>query len=152
LKGFAYEKPPLTFPDHLKQRRRWILGSLEVFQRPEIPLSFKVPLIYGLISWMSALPSLVAAVLSFLRPTGGVFEYVGGLATGFIWWSIISTYRVGLEIHEPYIEKNAPQKLFKVIQSVALGIIADAISPWYALIIRTKGYDEIKKDSPLNSV
>ena len=150
LKGFAYEKPPLTFYDHLKQRRRWILGSLEVLRRPEIPMRFKAPIIYGLLSWMSALPSLAAALMSLFRPTGGLFDYLGGLMAGFTWWSIISTYMIGLEIHEAYIENHVPKKLFRVIWSVALGILADAVSPWYALIKRTKGYDEIKKDSPVN--
>jgi hypothetical protein len=128
----------------------WILGSLEVLKRPEIPMHFKAPLIYGLLSWMSALPSLAAALLNLFRPTGGILDYVGGLAVGFTWWSIISTYMVGLEIHEAYIENHMPKKLFRVIWSVALGILADAVSPWYALIKRTKGYDEIKKDSPVN--
>lgn len=152
LKGFAYEKPPLTFADHLKQRRRWILGSLEVLQRPEVPMRFKAPVIYGLLSWMSAFPSLAAALLSFWRPTGGVIDYVGGLMTGFTWWSIINTYRVGLEMHDPYIENHVHIKLFSVIWSATLGILADAISPWYALIKRTKDYDEIKKDRPINQI
>jgi hypothetical protein len=152
MKGFAYEKPPLIFTDHLKQRRRWILGSLEVLMRPEIPKRFKAPLIYGLLSWMSALPSLAAALLTLFRPTGGVIDYLGGLIAGFTWWSIINTYRIGLELHEAYIENHVPKKLLRVIWSVALGILADAVSPWYALIMRTKGYDEIKKDSPVNPV
>jgi hypothetical protein len=150
MKGFAYEKPPLTFADHLKQRRRWILGSMEVLRRREIPVRLKAPLVYGLLSWMSALPSLAVALISLFRPTGGVIDYIGGLIAGFTWWSIISTYRVGLEIHENYVENHVPWKLFRVISSSALGIVADAVSPWYALIKRTNGYDEIAKDVRVN--
>jgi hypothetical protein len=146
MKGFAYEKPPLTFTDHLKQRRRWILGSMEVLRRREIPMRLKGPLIYGLLSWMSALPSLAVALINIFIPTGGVIDYFGGLIAGFTWWSIISTYRVGLEIHENYVENHVPGKLFRVILSAALGIVADAVSPWYALVKRTDGYDEIAKD------
>jgi len=152
LKGFAYEKPPLSFTDHLKQRRRWILGLLEVLKQPEIPMRFKAPLLYGLLTWMTALPSLAAAMLSWLRPTGGLIDYLGGLILGFTWWLIISTYMVGLEIHEAYIENHVPKKLLKVIWSVVLGMTADAVSPWYALIRRTSSYDEIKKDSLVNPV
>jgi hypothetical protein len=150
LKGFAYEKPPLTFTDHLKQRRRWILGSLEVLNRSDNPIRFKAPLIYGLLSWLSALPSLAAAILSLIRPTGGVIDYLGGLIAGFTWWSIVNNYLVGLEIHEVYVEKQVSRKLLRVIWSAALGILADAVSPWYALIWRTKGYDEVRKDTRIN--
>jgi cellulose synthase/poly-beta-1,6-N-acetylglucosamine synthase-like glycosyltransferase len=150
LKGFAYEKPPLTFTDHLKQRRRWILGSLEVLNRSDNPIRFKAPLIYGLLSWLSALPSLAAAILSLIRPTGGVIDYLGGLIAGFTWWSIVNNYLVGLEIHEVYVEKQVSRKLLIVIWSAALGILADAVSPWYALIWRTKGYDEVRKDTRIN--
>ena len=150
MKGFAYEKPPLTFIDHLKQRRRWVLGSIEVLKRSDNPIRFKAPLIYGLISWFSALPSFAAAILSLIRPTGGVIDYFGGLIAGFTWWSIISNYWVGLEIHEVYVEEKVKGKLLRVIWSAVLGILADAISPWYALIWRTKGYDEVKKDTRVN--
>jgi len=110
MKGFAYEKPPLTFIDHLKQRRRWVLGSIEVLKRSDNPIRFKAPLIYGLISWFSALPSFAAAILSLIRPTGGVIDYFGGLIAGFTWWSIISNYWVGLEIHEIYVEEKVKGK------------------------------------------
>jgi beta-1,4-mannosyltransferase len=148
LKGFAYEKPPFTVGDQLKQRRRWILGSFEVLKRRDVPSRYKLPLIYSLSSWMSGLPSLAATVLGLIYPVGGVVFLVGGLLTGFMWWTIYNAYKVGLELHEPYIEGIEPMKRLKLVWGAALGMLFDAIAPWYALLRGTKGYEEIRKDDP----
>lgn len=148
LKGFAYEKPPFTVGDQMKQRRRWILGSMEVLNRRDVPLKHKLPLIYSLASWMSALPSIAASILSFLAPPGGFLPYIGGIVSGFMWWTIYSAYKVGLEIHEPYVERVEPVKGLKLVWAATLGMLFDAVAPWYAVLRRTNGYEEIRKDDP----
>ncbi len=148
LKGFAYEKPPFTVRDQLKQRRRWILGTIEVLRRGDVELKHKLPIVYSLGSWLTALPSIVAAVLGVLVPSGGVFPVVGGLISGFMWWSIYSAYKVGLEMHEVYIDRLEPHKRLKLVCGATLGMFFDAVAPWYALLRWTSKYEEIKKDYP----
>lgn len=148
LKGFAYEKPPFTVRDHLKQRRRWILGSFEVLARKDIKTKYKLPLIYSISSWLSALPSLIAATLGFLYPTGGIIPIIGGVFTGFMWWIIYSAYKVGMEMHEVYVEGSEHRKGLKMIWGATLGLLFDAVAPWYAVLRRTNKYEEIRKDDP----
>ena len=75
LKGFAYEKPPFTVGDHLKQRRRWILGSMEVLARKDVKTKYKLPLIYSLGSWLSAIPSIIATARRLTLPDRGCHPY-----------------------------------------------------------------------------
>jgi cellulose synthase/poly-beta-1,6-N-acetylglucosamine synthase-like glycosyltransferase len=35
MRGFAYEKPPFTVGDHLKQRRRWFLGAFGFMKKDD---------------------------------------------------------------------------------------------------------------------
>jgi beta-1,4-mannosyltransferase len=148
LKGFAYEKPPFTIGDQLKQRRRWILGTVEVLKRRDVKVRHKLPLVYSLGSWLSALPSIMAAVLGLLIPTGGVLPVIGGLLSGFMWWTLYSSYKVGLEMHEVYVDRPEHHKALKVVWGVIMGMLFDAIAPWFALLRRTSKYEEIKKDDP----
>ena len=148
LKGFAYEKPPFTVGDHLKQRRRWILGSMEVLAGKDVKVKYKLPLIYSLGSWLIGLPSIAATALSLLYPTGGVIPIIGGILTGFMWWTIYSSYKVGLELHEVYVNRPEPNKRLKLVWGALLGMLIDAVAPWYALFRRTKKYEEIRKDDP----
>jgi hypothetical protein len=146
LKGFAYEKPPFTIRDQLKQRRRWILGTMEVLARGDVKLKHKLPLVYSLGSWLSALPSILAAVLGLLIPSGGVFPVIGGVISGFMWWTIYSSYKVGLELHAVYVDRQESHKGLKMVWGVTLGMLFDAVAPWYALLRRTSKYEEIRKD------
>ncbi len=148
LKGFAYEKPPFTLGDQLKQRRRWILGSVEVLGRRDIPSRYKLPLVYSLGSWLSALPSIAVSILGLLYASGGILPYIGGFVTGFMWFMIVSAYMVGLELHEPYIESAGKYRGLKLFAGAALGMLFDAVAPWYALLRRTNSYEEIRKDDP----
>jgi cellulose synthase/poly-beta-1,6-N-acetylglucosamine synthase-like glycosyltransferase len=148
LKGFAYEKPPFTIHDQLKQRRRWILGSMEVLARRDVKTKYKLPLVYSLGSWLSALPSITATVVGLLYPTGGVVPIIGGMVTGFMWWTIYSAYKVGLELHEVYVDRPEPHKRLKMLWGATLGMLFDAVAPWYAILRRTKKYEEIMKDDP----
>ncbi len=143
LKGFAYEKPPFTIHDHLKQRRRWILGSMEVLARRDVKTKYKLPLVYSLGSWLSALPSIMAAVIGLLYPTGGIVPIIGGIVTGFMWWTIYSAYKVGLELHEVYVDRSEPHKRLKD----ALGCnLRYALRRRRALVRRPQKDEEVRGD------
>jgi hypothetical protein len=81
-------------------------------------------------------------------PSGGFIPVISGVCTGLVWWSMLNGYLIGLELHNGYTKIN--KGIFGVIKGILKGMAADAISPWYALIFKTKGYDEISKDGPLN--
>jgi hypothetical protein len=146
MKGFAYEKPPLTLRDHLKQRRRWIVGSFEILKRHDVPIRMKVPIVYSAVSWLSALPSIAVTAFNLAYPSGGFIPVISGVFTGLVWWSMLNGYLIGLELHKGYTRTK--KGFFSVIKGILKGIAADAIAPWYALFFRTKGYDEIGKDEP----
>ncbi|MEM2732445.1 MAG: glycosyltransferase family 2 protein [Nitrososphaerota archaeon] len=103
LKGFAYEKPPLTVKDMLRQRRRWAQGALNILKRRDIWLRYRLAALYALVSWLSALPSLIALIANIINPTGGLFTCSGTLA-GFIWFSLFKAYQKGYELNIPYIK------------------------------------------------
>jgi hypothetical protein len=150
MKGFAYEKPPLSLRDQLKQRRRWFSGSMEALGRRDISLRRKAPILYGTASWLSALLSLAAALIAFVHPTGGLIPFLGGALTGLMWWSMYSAYRVGYELHEPYLDGTRGRwDWVRLAYSAFIGLLVDAVAPWYAIVSRTDGYDEIRKDTPV---
>ncbi len=151
LKGFAYEKPPLTSGDQLKQRRRWVLGTIEVLRRKDYSMKNKLLLVYSLSVWMLALPSITVSIIGLLYPVGGIFFLVGGLISGFLWWMIYNAYKVGLGLHELYIDGVEPLKGLKLVWGATQGMLLDAVAPWYAIIRRTSGYDEIRKDDQLET-
>jgi cellulose synthase/poly-beta-1,6-N-acetylglucosamine synthase-like glycosyltransferase len=147
MRGFAYEKPPFTVGDHLKQRRRWFLGAFEFMKRDDIKLKNKIAPFYSLMSWFCAVPSLAATILNILHPTGGVFGWSGAL-TGFVWYSIFNIIRDGYSMHNLYLD-NKPKKFddkLKLISNAMLSILLESFAPWYALFKRTPSYEVIKKD------
>ena len=146
MKGFAYEKPPLSIRDQLKQRRRWIVGSFEVLGRREVPLRKRAPIVYSVVSWFSALPSIAITIANIIYPTSGLIPLISGVFTGLVWWSIINGYLIGLELHREYTNVN--KGIFGIIKGILKGLAVDAIAPWYALFFKTNGYDEISKDEP----
>ena len=147
IKGFAYERSPFTIGDHMKQRRRWILGVFEIIKRKDVKLRQKLPAVYGLLSWYSALPSIIASLFGLLYPTGGLFV-IGGIMTGLIWYTIFNTYKRGYEMHTEYIEERPIGLLRKLrlVLNMAVGTIIEAIDPWYTLVRRTSTFDCINKD------
>jgi egghead protein (zeste-white 4 protein) len=145
MKGFAYEKPPLNANDHLRQRRRWILGIIDTLKRKDVPLKYKLPSLYGLISWYSALPSLGAIVLSIIYPTGGLFPY-SGILGGFIWYSMYNIYRNGYELHKGYTIKGYKRPFISLVYQSAFGMVLEGIAPWYSIVKRTTKYECIQKD------
>jgi beta-1,4-mannosyltransferase len=150
MRGFAYEKPPLTVRDQLRQRRRWIVGSFEVLGRRDVSLRKKVPIVYSAVSWLSALPSVAVTVFNVVYPSGGLVPVVSGVFTGLVWWSMINGYLIGLELHKGYAKIN--KGFFGVVEDVLKGLVVDAAAPWYALFFKTGGYDEISKDGPSAAV
>ncbi len=146
MKGFAYEKPPFTVRDHLKQRRRWILGSFEVLKRRDVKLRKKLPILYSAISWLTALPSLATTILTLIHPSGGFIPYLSGAFTGLVWWSLLNCYLVGYELHKGYTGTHRGPLGF--VKDTLVGMATDAAAPWYAILSNTRSYEEISKDSP----
>jgi hypothetical protein len=100
---------------------------------------------------MLALPAIIVSVIGLLYPVGGIFFLVGGLISGFLWWMIYNSYKLGLGLHELYVNEVEPLKGLKLIWGATQGMLLDAVAPWYAIIRRTSGYDEIRKDEPLET-
>ncbi len=119
-----------------------------MLKRRDIPLKYKLPLTYSLTSWLSALPSIAASIIGLLFASGGILPYAGGYVTGFMWFMIISAYMVGIQLHEPYINSKEQHRGLKQFIGAAQGMLFDAIAPWYALLRKTNGYEEIRKDEP----
>lgn len=149
LKGFCYEKPPLSVMGLLKQRRRWAFGAMQIIRDRRVKLGFRLTALYGVISWLSALPSLLVFVLNVLYPTGGLF-FGSGFVAGFTWYSLYSYFTRGYLINEIYITAPANhgthfvrlRKIFAVIG----GMMLESLAPWYALIRPPNGFEVIKKD------
>jgi hypothetical protein len=151
LKGFAYEKPPFSYRDQQKQRKRWVLGALEIVARDDVGLGNKVLIIYGLFSWLSAFPSILSAFLNIYVKTGGIVRY-GGFLAGFIWFLIYYSYKAGWELHHAYVKSptktNFQTLLFKIPHFLA-ALLSDAFAPWNAIFFPTQTYDCIQKDENL---
>lgn len=148
LKGFAYEKPPFTFGDQQKQRKRWIRGAIEVLARDDINLASKLLIFYGLLSWLSALLSILSAIFNLYLSTGGLIRN-GGFLAGFIWFMIYYSYLSGFEMHRPYIgplAKPGMSSLLRLLPEFVYALISDAIGPWNALLFPNSSYDNIQKD------
>ena len=143
LRGFAHEQAPLTIRDQLKQRRRWIRGIFDVYQRYEIPAARRVMTSYGMAMWIAASFSLPAMVL-------GLFFHVAVLASavliGFIWVSLVSNYHRAWTLHKEYID--AKWNVGAVGRGM-VGAIADSMAPWYAFTTKPKQvFEVIEKDVP----
>jgi hypothetical protein len=83
------------------------------------------------------------------RAGSGIILYSQGWNRARVWWSMLNGYLVGLELHKGYAKVKGG--LLGLVKGIITGLVADAISPWYALFFGTKGYDEISKDTPLTS-
>ncbi len=146
LRGFAYEQPPLSTRELLKQRRRWIRGGLNVIGRREVRLVDKLPVIAGLLVWFSALPALIGFAATLLALNRGQFLGVGFLV-GFLCYGAFDIYYTGFELNRPYLvtpPKGLLAKLRLLLNGV-LGLVVDSFSPWYALLMRTSEYEVIRK-------
>ncbi|MEO0274939.1 MAG: glycosyltransferase family 2 protein [candidate division WOR-3 bacterium] len=153
LKGFAYEKPPLMVKDMLSQRRRWALGALNVIRRRDLWLRYRLAALYAVVSWLAALPSLIALILNIINPTGGLFTGSGALA-GFIWFSLFRAYQKGYELNRPYIKglKKSLKNKVKTALAIGFGMVLESIAPWYALLRPTKKFEVIAKDGQEDEV
>ncbi|MEM3394579.1 MAG: glycosyltransferase family 2 protein [Nitrososphaerota archaeon] len=147
LKGFAYEKPPLNARDLIKQRRRWAQGALQIIRRRDIRPRYRLAALYGVISWLSAFPSLVAFVLNIINPTGGLFVGSGVLA-GFTWFSLYRYYGNGYVLNKPYFRNYGEDLGSRVRRTFIIigGMLLESIAPWFALLRPTKNFEVIKKD------
>jgi egghead protein (zeste-white 4 protein) len=155
LKGFCYEKPPLSARDLLKQRRRWAYGAMQIIRDKRVKLRFRLAALYGMVSWFSGLPSIIAFILTLIHPTGGLFPGSGFIA-GFTWYSLYRYYSAGYSINEIYIasqEKNSGLAgKFRKITAIIGGMMLEALAPWYALIRPPRGFEVIKKDDAREAV
>ncbi len=146
LKGFAYEQPPLTKRDLLKQRRRWIRGALNILKRHDVRRSDKLPILVGLLVWLSILPALLGFALTPIDFMGGQFTGMGFIM-GLLGYSAFDIYFTGYELNRPYLTAY-PRGLrgkFRLLLNCILGLVVDSLSPWYAILWRTSDYEVIKK-------
>jgi len=147
LKGFAYEKGAFSLRDQLKQRRRWVHGVLHAITRsPEVPRRRRAGLVYGALSWFSALPSVAVLVASAFVHYGPLL-LVTGVFTGFIWTSMVLAYVEGYRLHHRYVTRR--QSIPRLALHGILGALVDVTAPWYALATRPSGGDFIPKDRPV---
>ncbi|HLI45760.1 MAG TPA: glycosyltransferase family 2 protein [Geobacterales bacterium] len=142
LKGFAYEKAPQNVIDFLKQRSRWIKGAFDTLKSRELNIREKPIIIYSILLWYLAIPSIAVSILSIFFP-GGISPYLGFIS-GFVWYSLIDNYRIGYEMNANYIEGEIDIR--KLIFNMVKGAILEAIAPWYSLFKKTKEFEIIKKD------
>ncbi len=99
LKGFAYEKGAFSLRDQLRQRRRWVHGVMFAFTRsPELGAQRRFTLLYSLLTWFSALPSVIILVASAEFHYGPLLVYTG-VFTGFVWVSMVTGYLEGFRLH-----------------------------------------------------
>jgi hypothetical protein len=138
MKGFAYEKSPLTLRDRLKQRRRWIIGNYDIVKRKDVSLKFKLQIYYSLFLLYFPIPSLILASLNV-----GIFPL--GFLAGFIWFSILRNYVISYNLHSRYLDKTKI-KIYRLLINWIKGAIIEIINPWYALIKRVHSYEVINKD------
>jgi cellulose synthase/poly-beta-1,6-N-acetylglucosamine synthase-like glycosyltransferase len=142
LKGFAYEKAPSTVKDFLKQRTRWLKGSLDTLKSNELTLNHKLMVIFSLIVWYAAIPSMMISIISLFYQ-GGISPFLGFTA-GFVWYSLIDNYRLGYELNSIYLDKEI--KLARLVINMIAGALLEAFVPWYALFYKPNGFEVIKKD------
>ena len=148
MKGFAFEQPPFTSSDLLKQRRRWVLGDLTTLARRDVRVREKLPMLAGLIVWFSALPVIIGFFIGMLHVSGG--RFLGdGFILGLLSYSVYDVYLSGYELNVPYLA-NRPTGLFtklKLVKNCLLAAFVDSFAPWNAIIRRTKRYEVIEKDA-----
>ena len=66
-----------------------------------------------------------------------------------MYWSMYTGYRIGYELNKPYLEgKVGKGDGLRLILAAFEGLMVDAVAPWYTVLRRTNGYDEVKKDRP----
>ena len=146
LKGFAYEKGAFSLRDQLKQRRRWVHGVLfALFHSSELSRRRRVSLLYSLLTWFSALPSVVVLVASAGLHYGPLLLYTG-LFTGFVWVSMVTGYLEGFRLHAEYVHRTI--SLPRFLLHGLVGALVDVVAPWYALATRPSLGDFIPKDRP----
>jgi cellulose synthase/poly-beta-1,6-N-acetylglucosamine synthase-like glycosyltransferase len=147
LKGFAYEKGAFSLSDQLHQRRRWVHGVMfALFRSTELDAKRRRTLLYSLITWFSALPSVLILLASIELRYGPLLIYTG-VFTGFIWVSMVVGYLEGFRLHAEYVHRrlSIPQLVLHGI----VGALVDVTAPWYALATRPSMGDFISKDLPI---
>ena len=148
LKGFAYEKGAFTLRDQLKQRRRWVHGVIfALFHSSELSRRRRATLFYSLLTWISALPSVLVLAASALFHYGPLLVFTG-VFTGFVWVSMITGYVEGYRLHSEYVHRTISLPRFLLHGFV--GALVDVMAPWYALATRPSLGDFIPKDRPVH--
>jgi beta-1,4-mannosyltransferase len=146
LKGFAYEKGAFSLRDQIRQRRRWVHGVMWALRRSrELNGRRRASLLYSLLTWFSALPSVALLVASVAVHYGPLLIFTG-LFTGFVWVSMVTGYLEGYRLHAQYVHRTISWVRFVLAGMV--GALIDVLAPWYALMTRPSLGDFIPKDRP----
>ncbi|MEM1986689.1 MAG: glycosyltransferase family 2 protein [Nitrososphaeria archaeon] len=150
LKGKLYEQSPFTIGDFLKQRRRWFHGILDVVRKKEVGLRVRILHSLHILTWLSALPSIIISFINFIYPTPTPFP---SILVSVIWGSSLGTlaylYYEGARLNlQP---TNREYRFFGIISVLAMPIVSmvEVFAPWYGLLtyFRSKdiGFEVVEK-------
>ena len=93
--GLLEEQPPLTVPDFIVQRRRWLLGNIANLRVGKLPWTKRLNSMMQTISWIVGFPAGIATMLAFILPQDiPVSLHVILVGSTFLW---LFSYQIGLE-------------------------------------------------------
>jgi len=148
LKGKLYEQSPFSIEEFLKQRRRWMWGSLDILLKREIGLTYRLISLASIASWLSSLPSIIVAYINLVYPTP-LPNPLTSIPLGFSIATLLYLYWEGSKLNLQPINEDSIWK--RVLNILAIPVIAplEGVSAWYGLLTYRKsgkiGFEVIKK-------
>lgn len=149
LKGKAYEQSPFSIMDLLRQRRRWIWGTIDTVLNSSTPTYWKLAQLTFLTCWLTALPFTI--LMAAIFPSSLSLSPLTIPLLFFELSTLTTAYLVGLKLNlQPLDKKNYTK--YALVQLFLLPVIltVEILAPWYALLTfhkrRKVGFDVINKD------
>jgi len=132
LRGRLYGQSPFTLMDLLRQRRRWLWGTLDILKLNLVDAKFKLVKIAMLASWLSALPSIALTLINILAPTPIPHPLLAPIY-GFLLATILYAYIEGLRLNTQPTGRLNARTLLKSLPLIPAAALLEALAPWYAL-------------------
>jgi len=148
LKGKLYEQSPFSIREFMKQRRRWVWGSLDILLKRGVGLKYKLVVVASVISWLSSLPSIVVAYINLVYPTP-LPHPLASIPLGFSIATLAYIYWEGSKLNLQPTRKDSLWR--RVLNVLAIPVIAplEGLAAWYGLLTYRKsreiGFEVIKK-------